>query len=210
MVFACSSSLAKGRDWKLGGRYGYTLPTNIGKNFEKGFADMSSNGNQVALFGRWFYTKRLSLGFDMAYQFQSIDKSYWDVGNNGSVDGNYQTIQLLAEGNYYFSHDEIRPYIGIGFGAFWLHNTMDFDTKNESANSSAAYVYDKILPGLAPQVGLTIELSEKVDLDLHARMILIPNLSEEFVFDESGTQISTNPHGAQNHISFSIGLLFGL
>lgn len=205
-----SSTNAKGKELQMGGRYAYTIPTNIAKNYEKGFADMSENGNQIGFFGRWFYTKNLSLGWDVAYQYQSEDRTYWDVGNNGNVKGNYQTLQVLAEGNYYFSHDEFRPYAGVSFGAFGLRNMMDFDSSNDQSKPSTSYVYTKVLPGLAPQLGFTLELSKSLVLDVHARMVLIPNLTEEFVFDDSGRQISTNPHGAQNHLSFSVGLLFGM
>ena len=203
-----SLAAAKGKDWYMGGRVAYTVPTNIGKNYEKGFADMSTNGGQVAFFGRWMYNKQLSLGWDLGYQLQSGDQDYWDIDRRGKVSVSYQTIQLLAEGNYYFNNSEIRPYVGIAFGGFWLNNKRQFDSYDELVKPSGTYDYSKLIPGLAPQIGLVIELGETSLLDIHARFALMPNLEEEFVDVEYLGQVSTNPHGAQNHLSFSIGFLF--
>ncbi|MBS2098360.1 hypothetical protein [Carboxylicivirga linearis] len=198
------------RDVYMGGRVAMTLPTNIGKDSElpMGFKDMSTTGIEAAYFGRWFYMKRLSLGWDLAYQFQSIDEDFWNVENRGEVTGNYQTIQLLVEGNYYFSSDEIRPYLGITTGAFALFNQRTYSSSNEAANASNTYKYQKVMPGLAPQAGILFEIGSNTFLDIHARLVLMPNLDEEYVYDENIGEISTNPHGAQNHLSLSIGLLF--
>lgn len=202
-------SAKKRKDLQMGGRIGYTIPNNWGKATTIGFKDVSAKGAQFALFGRWFYAKRLTLGWDFAYQIQNGNKAFWDVDNYGEVTASYQTIQLLAEGNYFFSHDEFRPYIGVAFGAFWLRNNLDFSSYNIN-NNSVMYTADNVMPGVAPQLGIAFELSEKTMLDIHARLILIPNLEEEYVQDEEIGLITLNPHGAQNHLSLSIGLLFNL
>nr|WP_319400845.1 outer membrane beta-barrel protein [uncultured Carboxylicivirga sp.] len=194
----------------MGGRIALTLPTNMGKSkdLQSGFKDMSTTGFQVGYFGRWFYMENLSLGWDIAYQYQSTNDDYWNVSNRGEVNGGYHTIQLLAEGNFYFSRDEVRPYAGMAFGAFALFNNRTYQSNNELAAASNTYNYQKIMPGLAPQVGLLFELSRKTMLDIHARFVMMPNLEPEYVYDENLGEVSTNPHGAQNHLSLSVGLLF--
>lgn len=194
----------------MGGRIAITLPTNIAKPLEYGFKDMASNGFQLGYIGRWYYGKRLTLGWDLAYQFQSGDDDYWNLDNRGEVEVSYNTLQVVAEGHYYFSHDNVRSYVGIGFGAFALMNKRVFSSFSEYTNPSGTYKYRKIMPGLTPQVGILIELDKKIMLDIHSRLVLMPNLADEYVTDEVLGQISTNPHGAQNHLSVSVGLLFGL
>ncbi|MCU4176227.1 hypothetical protein [Carboxylicivirga sp. N1Y90] len=203
-----ASAKKRRKDLQMGGRIAYTMPNNWGKATSIGFKDVAAKGVQFAYFGRWFYAKRLSLGWDLAYQTQK-GSEFWDVDNYGEVSASYQTIQLLAEGNYLFSHDEVRPYIGVAFGGFWLRNHVNFSA-NSINNNSVVYTADNIMPGVAPQVGIAIELSEKTMLDIHARLILIPNLEEEYIQDPEIGLITLNPHGAQNHLSLSLGLLFNL
>ncbi|MCU4165425.1 hypothetical protein [Carboxylicivirga caseinilyticus] len=203
------SVLAQQKDVFMGGRIGLTLPTNISKpkDLNYGFKDMSRAGIQVAYFGRWFYMENLSLGWDLGYQYQSTADDYWNVSNWGEVNGSYQTIQLLAEGNIYFDSDEVRPYAGVAFGAFALLNRRTYSSNNEVAASSETYKYQKVMPGLAPQAGILFDLGGNVLLDIHTRLVFMPNLKDEYVTID-GSEISTNPHGAQNHLSLSIGLLF--
>lgn len=192
---------------QMGGRFAYSVPTSQGKTTSIGFSDVAGNGLLAGYFGRWFYAKRLSLGWDAAYQYQGLDKNFWELGNYGEVKGSYQTIQLLAEGNYYFSHDETRPYAGIVFGGLLLRNTLTFNSSN-ILNQSVAYTAQNIMPGFGPQAGCTFQLSRKTTLDLHLRYVLIPNLEPTYIQDENLGLITQNPHGAQNHLSISIGLLF--
>ncbi|WP_430817633.1 hypothetical protein [Carboxylicivirga sp. RSCT41] len=197
------------QEYFIGGKLGYSFPTNIGPGGEKyGFKDLSDNGLLAGVTGKWFYNDALSLGADLSYQYQD-GSNVWDVANQGGIDVSYQTLRLLLNGSYYFSTDEFRPYAGISFGAYYLINTMDFNSDNIS-NPSTAYTTKEWKPGIAPQFGFLVELSDKILLDCHLQMDLIQHMEPTVIFIPDYGNATQNSHKSQNQISLNIGLLFGL
>jgi len=213
-ILAFSSVAFGQRNVWMGGSVGFSLPSNMGRSGEQiGFADVASSGFQIAFTGRWFYNERLSLGWDVGWQFQDGNEEFWDVNNFGNVTSNYNSLHLLAEGNYYFSHNEIKPYCGINFGAFMLFNTMTFDSaySGTDADASVSYKAKQWKPGFKPQAGLLIDLSKHAVLDMKAGFVFIPNLEEsvETVIENGWPKtVIQNPHGNQHQWVISIGLLF--
>lgn len=198
----------KCQDVFVGGKIGYSMPTNIGRSSDElGFKDVAKNGWQVAFVGKWFYSKRLTLGCDFGYQHQGAGE-IWDVDRYGEVDVSYQTIRLLLEGAYYFSHDEVRPYLGLAFGAYYMINSMDFNAKS-STNTSVAYRAKEWKPGISPQIGIMFELSDKTMLDCQFHMDLIAHMEPTIIHDPDYGMVTQNPHGNQNQLGISIALLFG-
>ncbi len=213
IIIGCSGTYGQKNVW-MGGSIGFSLPSNVGRSGESiGFKNVAKSGFQFAYAGRWFYGKRLSLGWDVGWQFQDGKEKFWDVNNYGNVTSTYSTIHFLAEGNYYFSHQEIKPYCGISFGAFMLSNTMTFDSAytGTDADASASYKAKQWKPGFKPQAGLLINLSRRTMFDIKAGFVLIPNLEEtvETVFENGWPKtIIQNPHGNQHQWVISMGLLF--
>lgn len=216
LMLTISSNAYGQRDVWMGGNVGFSMPSNIGRTGDQiGFRDVSKSGFQIAFTGRWFYNERLSLGWDVGWQFQDGNKKFWDVDNYGEVTSKYSTIHFLAEGNYYFSHQEIRPYCGVSFGAFMLSNTMTFNSANPGtdADASVSYKASQWKPGFKPQAGLMIDLSKKAVFDVKAGFVLIPNLEEsvETVIENGWPKtIIQNPHGHQHQWVISMGLLFSI
>ena len=203
------SEISTAQDYYLGGKIGYSFPTNIGRSSDElGFKDVADKAWLASFTGKWFYNKRLSLGCDMGYQYQG-GSDIWDVDNYGDVSVSYHTMRLLLNGAYYFSHDEIRPYIGLSFGVYYLINTMDFNASNIT-NKSVSYSAKEWQPGVAPQFGALFELDKKTFLDVHVQMDLIAHLEPNVIIDPDYGVVTQNPHGNQNQISLNIGLLFGL
>lgn len=208
LLFWTLANVSNAQDYFIGGKLGYSFPTNIGRSSgELGFKDVAENGWQAAFLGKWFYNKRLSLGCDFGYQIQE-GSDFWDVENYGDINTSYHTLRLLANGAYYFSHNEVRPYIGLSFGAYYLINSIDFASSN-SSNQSVTYTAKIWKPGVAPQLGLLIELSKKTLLDIHLQMDIIANM-EAIYYRNATPDYTENPHENQNQISLNIGLLFGL
>ena len=196
------------QDYFLGGKIGYSVPTNIGNpDKANGFAKYANNGWQAAFVGKWFYNESLSLGADFGYQYQGQGDK-WNVYNRGDVDASYQTIRLLLNGTYYFTQGEARPYLGVSFGAYYLINTLDFKA-NSINNESVAYTAKNWKPGVAPQLGVLFELSPKTLLDVHLQMDIIAQMQAIYHGDAT-PDYTENPHEKQNQISLNIGLLFGL
>lgn len=208
IVFISVSILdAKAQDYFIGGKLGYSFPTNIGNADKKnGFAEYADKGWQIAFSGKWFYNKSLSLGTDIGYQYQGQGE-IWNVYNRGEVEASYQTVRLLLNGTYYISRDEVRPYLGMSFGAYYLINTLNFRANQNY--ESIAYTAKKWQPGLAPQVGSLFELSKKVILDIHVQMDIIAQM-QAIYHGDARPDYTENPHEKQNQISINIGLLFGL
>lgn len=207
-LFCTLPGISNAQDYFIGGKLGFSFPTNIGRSSDElGFKDVAENGWQAAFVGKWFYNKRLSLGLDIGYQVQD-GSDFWDVGNYGDVSTSYQTLRLLANGSYYFNHDKIRPYIGLSFGAYYLINSIDF-ASSSITNESVTYTAKKWKPGVAPQLGLLVELSKKTLLDVHVQMDIIANM-EAIYYPDAKPDYTENPHEKQNQISLNIGLLFGL
>jgi hypothetical protein len=208
VLFIALTSVSNAQDYFIGGQLGYAFPTNIGRSSDElGFKDMAENGWQAVFTGKWFYNKRLSLGCDLGYQFQD-GSDFWDVDNYGDVSASYQTVRLLVNGAYYFSHEEVRPYIGLSFGAYYLINSIDF-ASSSIINQSIKYTSKIWKPGAAPQLGILFELSKKTLLDIHMQMDIIANM-EAIYHPNAEPPYTENPHETQNQISINIGLLFGL
>jgi len=207
--FTAQAASPKQPFW-LGGKAGFSFPSNIGPTDGRlGFNEVAATGGNIATTAHWFFSKRLSIGAEIGYEGQKGDEAFWNVKQFGEINTTYKTVSLQMEGNYYFSHEEVRPYCGISFGAFWLHNTLSFDSKSNgtNGNQSVSYKANQWQPGFAPQGGVLIELSKKVMLDLSARFTFIPSLNTQFVNDN---KVSLVPHGQQNHVSVTVGLWFKL
>ncbi len=204
------AGLSNAQDVILGGKIAYSIPTNIGRSSEElGFRDVANGSLHYAFVSKWFYNKRLTLGCDLGYQYQGGKDSFWDVANRGDVSVSYQTIRLLLDGCYYFSHDEVRPYLGLAFGAYYMNNSMEFEA-NSITNRSVSYRAKEWKPGIAPQFGVMFELSKKTMLDCKLQMDLIAHMEPTVTNDPNYGMVTQNPHEKQNQISLSIALLFGL
>ncbi len=207
-IYCLCAVSSNAQDYFIGGKIGYSYPTNIGNPDKKnGFAEYADNGWQLALLCKWFYNESLSLGTDIGYQYQGQGNK-WNVNNFGEVEASYQTIRILLNGTYYFSQSETRPYAGVSFGAYYLVNTLDFKS-NSINNESIAYTAKRWKPGVAPQLGVLFEISRKSLLDIHVQMDIIAQM-EAIYHGEATPDYTENPHEKQNQISINVGLLFGL
>ncbi|WP_430812366.1 MULTISPECIES: hypothetical protein [unclassified Carboxylicivirga] len=193
----------------VGGKLGVSFPTNLGPSGERfGFKDLSKPGMQAAIMAKWFYNERLSLGADFGYQYQG-SSDVWDVGDRGDIDVSYQTLRLLLNGTYYFSDDVLRPYLGMSFGAYYLVNTMDYQS-DDLSNPSTAYTTRQWKPGVAPQLGFLYALSRIVWLDCHIQFDLIQDTKPSVVYIPGYGNAAQNSHKSQNQFSVNVGLLIDL
>jgi hypothetical protein len=207
---------AQRNSW-LGGSFGIDQPSNIGnKKNEIGFKDVASTGLKIDMNGHWFYNKRMSLGATFSFSHFPQNEKLWDVGQYGQVDNRYLLMNLMLQGRYYFSHHDFRPFLGIGFGANALLNRLRFESaySGTTADASVSYHSKTIKPGFTPEVGFLVLLDKKLFLQVNAQFSIIPFLKPEpIAIKQDGYTVAyvvQNPHGHQNHISLSAGLLFKL
>jgi outer membrane protein W len=202
----------------LGGSIGAAIPSNIGyKEFGIGFGDVAVSAPRLALEGRWFYNPRLSLGAELAFASFGQNNSFWNVGRYGDVALSYNMAQLTAHGIYYFEDRGFRPYAGVGFGAYFMANSMTFQSAytGTDADASTSYKTFTVKPGVSPQLGFVSPVSKKCLFYTDVKFQVIPRLKAEMVeiTDDNGNVIdyvTQNPHGHQNHWVVSIGFLWAL
>lgn len=212
-------SIAKKRDpfW-VGGGLGVAFPSNIGNESNTlGFAKVAVPGFRAELDGRWFYAPRLCLASTMSWASLGQKDEFWEVRNYGSVTNHYSMLSMMLKGQIFFSDDVFRPYAGIGFGVSYLSNKLDFNssTSGSLGDNSISYVNNQFKPAFAPEIGFLVEASKNTFFYSSVSFHIIPDMSPEDVIitDEYGYNkavVVQNPHGNQNHISLTVGLLFKL
>jgi len=211
-------SKAQKRDVFLGGKIGTAIPLNIKDKNDIGFGDVAKAGVIVGFRGLWMYEKRLSLGAELNYQYNSPDNGFWYIDPQyGDITVHYRTASLLFSGDYYFSHKDVRPYLGIAFGGFYIFNDLTYVSSYTGTDNdrSVSYKTNLFKPGFAPETGIVFRLSKKTLLDINAKLVFIPNIPDQYenVYDENGVVIKVinkNPHANQQNLQLTVSLLFGL
>jgi outer membrane protein W len=203
------------RKWLWGGDIGLAIPSNIGeKEYNIGFKDVAQTGPRISLTSRWFYAKTLTLGAELTFSTFSQNNRFWDINNYGTVKNTYNMGSASIEGDYYFSHDEFRPYVGMAFGAYVLSNSLTFKSAYEGTTEDASASYNTTIfkPGFAPSAGFLLAVSKRSFLYSSLKFEIIPNLKPNIIeeTDEYGNTrtVTQNPHSHENHWSLSIGYLF--
>ncbi len=209
---------AQMRDVFLGGKIGTAIPLNIKDKNDLGFGDVANAGIMIGFRGLWMYEKRLSLGAGINYQYNPPDYEFWYIDPRyGEITAHYRTASLLLNGDYYFSHRDVRPYLGVAFGGFYIFNDLTFVSSYTGTDNdrSVSYKTNLFKPGFAPETGILFRLSKKTLLDINARLVFIPNIPDQYenVYDENGVVIKVinkNPHANQQNLQLTVSLLFGL
>ena len=130
----------------FGGGLSVLQPTNNFGQDDYGFKTVAQTGGGVNASAIWFLNPQISLGAELGYAFVPRKKSYWSLlDKRGDYKVNYQMANLVALGSFYFNGDDVKPYLGVAFGAYYLRNLVDFDDKNTT--SSVSYTYRSVHPG---------------------------------------------------------------
>ncbi|MBN2165270.1 MAG: hypothetical protein JW717_03235 [Marinilabiliaceae bacterium] len=196
---------------------GIVKPSDIANSDAIGFNDVANAGFNIQTSARWFYSARLSLGCFAEYSFLPQNNEFWNTRNYGTVNNYYRMIQLGMQGHYYFSHKEFMPYTGIGFGANFLMNQLDYlsNYENTDADATVKYTTNDWKPSFSPEIGFLWRIAKKSYFHFNIKYTIIPYLKPTTieVKDNIGytiNYITQNPHGHQNNINISIGFLFQL
>ncbi len=192
----------------LGGGLMLQSPTNQISNESFGFQQVANVGGGMNVSSLWFFNPRLALGSEIAYSYFPKDKKTWNQERYGNIKVNYQMLNLSAQGNIYFSDDEIKPYAGAVFGLYYLRNMLDFDSRYSGTTNDASisYVSNTVHAGFGLESGVLFELSQKSLLCVSIRYTTIPDIKPEYYPEND---VTINPHGKENHWGLSVLLYFG-
>ncbi len=182
------------------------ISNNINNN-EFGFSTVANTGFNVNFGTLWLFNPQLSLESELAYSYFPKDKKTWNQERYGDISVNYQMINLLAQGNYYFSKGDIKPYLGAVFGIYYLRNMLDFNSKyiGTDNDASVAYITNNILAGYGAEIGTLFKLSKRSYLQVGIRFTTIPDIESEYIAEND---VTLNPHDKQNHWGLSVKLFF--
>ena len=189
-----------------GGGLSAHLPTNGFGSDDFGFKDVANTGGGVNMGTLWILNPRLSLGSELAYSYFPNDKNTWNQARRGDIKVNYQMINLTAQGNFYLAEEEVRPYLGVAFGLYYLRNMVNFSSNSAGStiDPSVSYVSNTLRAGFGPEAGVLIKLQKSQYALISLRYTVIPNIEPEY-YD----RVTINPHGKQNHWSLSAKIFFG-
>ncbi len=207
-VAICSKDIKGQQGILLGGGVSILVPTNGFGGEDFGFNDVANIGGGLNASTLWFFNPRLSIGSDLAYSFFPKDKKTWNQGNNGDIKVSYQMLNLTAQGNFYFNEEDVRPYMGVAFGLYYLRNLVNFASNNAGStnDASVSYVSNTFHAGFGPEVGVLFMLNKTQMASVSLRYTIIPNIESEYFPEDD---ITINPHGKQNHWGLSAKLYFG-
>ncbi|MFA8434175.1 MAG: hypothetical protein ACEPOZ_06635 [Marinifilaceae bacterium] len=200
-----SAQLYRSSEFLLGGAVGYSYP--VGD-----FADVSHHGFSGSLVGRWLLNEQIGVGFEAGYSLFGKDDAYWNVGNRGEIDVNYQLIPLLLNGTYIFKawDRDFKPYASVAFGYFLFRNHVDFNSVNSepvpyNSDPSLEYTIKENKVGVVPSLGFMYYLSDYLAFDMNLRYTYVPNFSKMRDVKQKFTNVSEGFDKYRIEENYSLG-----
>ncbi len=197
----------------LGGGVSVLVPDNGFLQFKQdfsnfGFATVANVGFGADVTAVHFFRSGISLGSELGYSYFPMDKTTWNMQDEGAINVNYQIGNLSVIGDVYFSESDIRPYAGAVFGLYYLHNVMDFDSRYAGTDDdeSVEYTTNDFLMGFGLQTGVLVKADRRRYISFSLRYTVIPDLESKYYEDEG---VMMNPHEKENHWSFTVKYLWG-
>lgn len=190
-----------------GGGISAHLPTNGFESDDFGFKDVAKTGGGANVGTLWILNPRLSLGSELAYSYFPKNKNTWNQERRGDIKVNYQMVNLTAQGSFYLAEEEVRPYLGVAFGLYYLRNMVNFSSNYVGTTNDASvnYVSNTLHAGFGPEVGVLFKLLTSQYALVGFRYTVIPNIEAEYY---PQNQVTINPHGKQDHWSLSAKMFF--
>jgi hypothetical protein len=157
----------------------FKLETSIGLCFPKihyknHLLSNYSSGFCFSISANYFVKQRINLG---------INSGYLKFGGREGIDVRRNIIPLTLSGDILFLNGKLKPFVGLNTGVFFIEQKSHLPFANYSTTSF----------GLAPEAGLLIKLSEKLDLNLRVKY--------QWIFEKYFSMKFLNP---------TAGLLFSL
>ncbi|GHU60633.1 hypothetical protein FACS1894121_1040 [Bacteroidia bacterium] len=175
ILFFCGLNLAYAQQ-----ESGFLLGANVAYTFTTGdFKALNKNGIGVNLSGKYLINRVLGIGFESGYHPY---KSKIGDGQSVSQSMENSVIPFLAEATFYYPTWDrtLLPYFGIHFGGYLVR------TKISQTGDGLVTGFTKTLNnftfGGGPDIGVLIEVTESIKLDLKLKGDYIPKIESRYTY----------------------------
>lgn len=184
---------------------GFLLGINAGYTYPLGdFGKINKNGLGGNLSAKYLINRVIGIGLEAGYHSFKTD-----IAGNDNVAQDYKCnlIPFVMEATFYIPTWDrtLLPYCGLHFGGYMTRIKIN-QQSNLYGDPAISKKLNLFSPGIGPDIGLLIELSEYVKLDLKIKGDYILNIKDEYKIDEY-TQGNIGFNKIMN-LGFSVGLLY--
>jgi outer membrane protein W len=113
-------------------------------------------------YAMYLVSKNFAVGVDMDNGFTYYKGNYQDGSESYSMHGTTYSLQLTPTVRKYFGNGSVRPYVGLSTGVLMEH-MRGYSSYDEHTTTETGFSYY-----LAPQVGVSWWVNDKVFLDMKA------------------------------------------
>lgn len=184
---------------------GFLLGVNAGYTYPLGdFGKINKNGLGGNLSAKYLINRVIGIGFEGGYHSFKTD-----IAGNDNVSQDYKCklIPFVLEATFYIPTWDrtLLPYCGLHFGGYMTHIGIH-QKSNLYGDPEVSEKLNLLSPGIGPDIGLLIELSDYVKLDLKIKGDYVLSVKDEYKIDEY-TRGNIGFNKIMN-LGLSIGLLY--
>lgn len=184
LFLCCLLSIAYAGKAQYQRESGFLLGINAGYTYPLGdFGKINKNGLGGNLSAKYLINNVIGLGFEAGYHsFKN------DITGRNEVTQDYKCtlIPLVVETTFYIPtwDRSILPYFGLHFGAYMtsikINKSADIYNQQKDVSKKITHVS----PGIGPDIGVLIELSEYIKLDIKVKGDYVYNIKDTYDIDE--------------------------
>lgn len=187
------------------GDSGFLLGVNAGYSYPFGdFGKINKNGLGGNLSAKYLINRVIGIGFEAGFHSFKTD-----IAGNDHVEQDYKCnlLPFVLEATFYIPTWDrtLLPYCGLHFGGYMTHIGIS-QKSNLYGDSAVSEKLNLFSPGVGPDLGMLIELSEYVKLDLKIKGDYVLKIKDEYTIDEY-TRGNIGFNKIMN-LGLSIGLLY--
>lgn len=184
---------------------GFLLGINAGYTYPLGdFGKINKNGLGGNLSAKYLINRVVGLGIEAGFHTFKTD-----ITGNDNVAQDYKCslIPVVLEATFYIPtwDRSLLPYCGLHFGGYMTHIKID-QKSNIYGEPGVSKKLNLFSPGIGPDIGILIELSEFVKLDLKVKGDYVLNIKDSYKIDDYN-EGNTGFNKIMN-LGVSIGLLY--
>lgn len=169
---------------------GFMLGVNVQYTYPTGdFGEVAKSGMGGNVSGKYLVNEVIGIGFEAGFHaFKQSDKMAVQ-SETQTHKTTYRLMPVLLEGTFYIPTWDrtLLPYLGIHFGAYIANiNVKQADVYSPENNADEKLW--RFAPGAGVHLGLLIELTPFVSLDIRAKGDYVPKIKDDYDRDDYGNK----------------------